>query len=484
MQLCRSYSPMSITRYTTYNFIGHVAPMAVALITIPAYLHVIGEERYGALSLLWIFFGYFGLSDIGLGQATAQRLAQAPSASAAQRAGVVWTALSLSLVLGAGGAALAAPVATWLFGQHFAGVETLGNELRAALPWALLIVPITTVSNVLTGALQAHSLFAPLNLIGIFTNISIFVAPLAFARVVGPQLPGLVCVVLGVRLVSTILLLAACNSWAVQLRGAMIDRAAARQLLKFGGWVTVSATVGPLMVVLDRFVIAVQLGAKSVTRYTVPFQLAERATLLSAALNYALFPRIAAAATQRERLQLSTQALQVLATMTSAPVGLGVLVARPFLAWWISPEMAVEAGLAAQVLCLGFWINSLAMVPLTYLHATGRPDSVAKCHLVELGPYLACLWLAIGEWGLVGAAIAFSARTLVDFVLLSKAAGLLPSGVRLLRWPIVLLLATFVAAPSQAPFTVWRLGAGGALVAALGYWSLTRGKVPLRHAMR
>ena len=465
---------VSISRHTIYNLIGHVVPMVVALATIPVYLRVLGEARYGALSLVWLLFGYFGLSDLGLGQAAAQHLAQMGARPTSERATVVWTALCLSLGLGALGAAVAAPIAIWFFAHQFTATADLLTELHAALPWALALIPATTVASVLTGSLQAHRLFAQISVIGVAANVSMLLVPLVVAATWGPELPNLVGAVLTVRIAAVVAMFAVCNTNAVRLRGAGGSWAVARRLLRFGGWFTVSATVGPLMIVLDRFAIGAQLDAKAVSRYTVPFQLAERATLLSASLNYALFPRIAAATTPAERLALSRRALQIVAVATTLPIAIAVLGTDHFLAWWISPEMAADAGQAARVLCLGFWINSMAIVPYNYLQATGRPDTVAKCHLAELGPYLLALWGAVSTWGLVGAAIVFSARTLADFILLARATDLLSMAVRLLAWPVVLLLTALFVAWWEAPPVSWQFGAGAALIGGLGYWSLTR----------
>ena len=94
---------MSIARHTAYNVVGALVPLVVSLITVPLYLKVISIERYGILSICWLLLGYFGLFELGLGPATAQRIASYPADAANARNELLWNAITLSLGDGAVG---------------------------------------------------------------------------------------------------------------------------------------------------------------------------------------------------------------------------------------------------------------------------------------------------------------------------------------------------------------------------------------------
>jgi O-antigen/teichoic acid export membrane protein len=437
---------MTIRRDTIYNLLGHLVSLSLSVLTIPTYLHLIGEARFGALTIVWLLIGYFGLFDLGLGQATTQSLAKGSKDGLAAQGPVFWSALIANAALGLTGGMLAWPLAAWFFGSQFPFGAVLRAELMSALPWIALTVPVVTVSSVLAGALQARKRFLELNLVSLLGSVLMQLVPLAVAWGWSTSLAVLIPSVLVGRLLTALLLFLLCKRHVFGDQGASWQPELAAQLLRFGGWVSVTAVVGPMMVILDRFAIGLLFGAKAVSQYSIPFQLVERTTLLSSALNAALFPRLATLASPSEQSQLAQQALRFLALLLTPLIAAGMLLIGPFLAWWIAPELSAASTRLSQTLLLGFWVNSLALVPYTQLLAGGRPDLVAKCHAAELLPYLASLYLALQHFGLVGAATVFSLRAAVDFVLLAHLAGTLPHAVRLLALPAGMLGLVFVAA--------------------------------------
>lgn len=440
---------MSIKKNTSYNLMGAVLSLGLSLFTIPIYIRLIGDARYGVLAVAWLLLGYFGLFDLGLGRATAQRIASLGRAPQNQMASAFWTALAINVSLGVIGGLIIWPVALYFFGHVFSVDAELRPELASAIPWMILAVPLTTLSGVLSGALEGRAKFLELNAISVLNSVLIQVLPLTVAWLNGPDLAWLLPTVILTRLMTLSVLFFRCRVHVFKGEPPSFSRSQASGLLRFGGWVTVTSLIGPMMVILDRFVISAALGAKAVTYYTVPFQLAERSTVLPGALTSAMFPRLASAETAEAR-HLATTAISVLAVVTTPLFVIGVLLAEPFLKWWLNPEFASRAGLTAQILLLGFWINSFARVPFSLLQAAGKPDVVAKCHLVEVIPYLLLLYVGLHFWGLSGAAVVFGLRTFADYGLLLWFAGVFRSAFRVIKTPVMLLasgLGVAVALP-------------------------------------
>jgi O-antigen/teichoic acid export membrane protein len=473
---------VSIQKHTAYNLLGAVLPLGLSLFTIPVYIGLIGEARYGALAVAWLLLGYFGLFDLGLGRATAQRIAALGNSSSEQLASTFWTALGMNVSLGIVGGLIIWPVAIYFFGNFFSVDAALRPELAAAIPWLILAVPLATLSGVLTGALAGRAKFLELNIVSVSSSVLIQLLPLGVVWVHGPDLAYLLPAVIFSRLVTLILLFFRCRVHVFHGSTPRFSREQAKGLLQFGGWVTVSSLVGPMMVILDRFVIGATLGAKAVTYYTVPFQLAERSTLLPGALTSALFPRLAAL-NSVEAKQLATTAIRSLAVLMTPLILVGLLLIESILRWWLNPEFALRAGLTAQILLLGFWINSFARVPYALLQAAGKPAVVAKCHLGELVPYLIFLYVGLHSWGLPGAAVVFGLRTLADCGLLMWFSGTLRGGVRALKTAAMLLLAGLsVATGLPVGSAMWWLLAFALVLSSLT-WSWRTAPPELRNLL-
>jgi len=95
---------------------------------------------------------------------------------------------------------------------------------------------------------------------------------------------------------------------------------------------------------------------------------------------------------------------------------LASLLAYPLMKMFISEEFASKAYLLVVILSVGVFVNGVAYIPYTALHAQGRAKPTGLLHLVELILYVPTLLALVHLMGLTGAAIAWTFRTIFDAV--------------------------------------------------------------------
>jgi len=421
---------MSIVRNAGYNLAASIVPIVLSLVILPLYIHAIGEARYGMVALIGALVGFFGVFDLGLSVAAAQRMAAAPEGDLDARRRIFWTAGAINAAMGVAGGLIILPVAWFYVGKGLNVGPDLLPEIKASIWWLALALPVALLTGVLRGALQGSGRFAELNLINIVVGSTSQFMPLLAAWWISPSLT----VVLPALYLTRVLTMA-CYAWVIARRVLdswlpHFDRSRVKDLLSFGGWVTISGLLSPLMSSLDRYFIGSFAGLKAVSYYSVPYQLAERTTILPTALVSALFPRVAAAHSD-EAHRLGVRGLRAIAAVMGPLMVGGIVVLHPLLKLWIGAAFAGESALCGQILLMGFWWNALGMGCYVWLHAVGRVRLVTVAHAIEAVPYFIALVLGLKLFGLPGAAAAFALRVGADAVLLGRFAGLGGEVVRL-----------------------------------------------------
>jgi O-antigen/teichoic acid export membrane protein len=403
-----------VARNAVLNLVGHAAPLLAALFLVPPLISRLGGERFGFLALAWALVGYFSLFDLGLGRALSRLVAERQGTpAAAELPQLSRTALSLTIGLGAAAGvilfAAAGPVAERLLELP----EALQADGKIALRVLAVALPMVTLTSALRGILEAGQRFGWVNAIRIPLGILTFAAPLA-ATAWSESLVALAVALAAARLAALVAHGLVCARLFPQLAKPGWPRLpAAREMLGYGAWLTVSNVVGPLMVYIDRFVIAGMLAISWVAYYSAPYEVVTRLWLVPAALTGVLFPVMAAASPELLARLYRTGVKAVLIAVF--PIALvAILFAPEWLDAWLGGEFAARGVRVAHLLCFGAAVNCLAYLPFTLLQARGHADLAAKCHLVELPVYLVVLWNGIRGWGIEGAAFAWALRCLAD----------------------------------------------------------------------
>lgn len=471
---------MSISKNAAYNLMGTIAPIIAAVLVIPAYLRLIGDQRYGVLAIVWMFVSYFGIFDIGLGRAVAQRIASLGEAEPETRANTFWTALLLNAALGLMGALIVAPFVGHYFTHYMHLTGDVRNEAMQSLPLLITLVFVAVTSSCLIGSLQGIEKFRELNLVNGVSSVLFFVAPLLAAMVWGANIRVVIMAVVISRVVAFLWMFRVCLRHVVHGVVPSYSHSEAKRLFSFGGWVALSSLVSPLLVFADRMLIGAVLGARAVTQYSVPNQLAERTSVIATALASSLFPRFSRGAAEAG-VELSVQAVKALVAIMTPLCLIGILGANVFLTHWISPNFADSSSIILQCLLIGFWANSLARIPHSQLQGSGRPAVVAITQCLELIPFMFALYYCLHHFGLSAASAVIACRLALDFFLLSLWAGIIRKVlVSVLIGIGLLLVAVMESALVQSASAFMQLTLGITTVTIGALWSFRTMPVSLR----
>jgi O-antigen/teichoic acid export membrane protein len=464
---------MSIKRNTLINLAGATAPMLMSLVIVPVYLRLVGEARFGVLVLVWLFVGYFEFFDFGIGKATANHMARLRDAPIADREAAFWTGALINGMLGLLGGLVLLVAAHYGVNAYFRDKLSgeLEGEIRTALPWMAAAVPVGTVSAVGVAALEARERFLTLNMLQVLVTALIQLLPLLVAWWRGPALDGLIAATVICRIGANLPVFLACRRY-VPLQGRpRLRKSLAAPLFRYGGWVTVTAVIGPILVSVDRLLIGSQIGLSAVTHYTVPYNLATKFQILPGSLMRTLFPRFSLLEWE-ECAPLARRAVFALAAITLPLTVAAAIVMKPFLSLWISAGFAEIAAPVGEILLIGVWINSLAWVPAVMLQGQGRPAIVAKLHAMELVPYVAILWIGVAWGGLLGAAWAWVLRVAIDALLMFWVSGRWGQVFTVLSTGMALIAVVQLALRLTAEMAMMRGIAATAVLTAAIFYSL------------
>lgn len=410
-----------LVRNWVLNLLGWIAPLGVALVAIPYVVHGLGAERFGVLSIASGLLGYFGIFDLGLGRATTKFVAEFLARGDVDKLHrIVWTSVWCQLLFGIVGTGLTVAFIPLVIDRFLKIPPGLIAETGASLFILSTSLCVVLIGNALRGVLEAGQLFNVVNYVKVPVNTSMFLLPAAgvFFKL---TLPQIVWLLVGARGAATLAYLAACLWFFPALRGGYFpDRKWLRPLFVYGGWVTISNFVTPLLSYIDRLFIGSFVSLGAVGYYSAPYEAINRAWVVPGTLAATLFPAFTNLDTggSRERLEeLCARSLKSLLLVSAPAMLLLALFAEPALHWWLGADFATQSATTLQILALGMLINSIALVPSSLLQGIGRPDLTGMFSVVEFLFQVGACWVLVRRFGIAGAALAWTLKASLDALL-------------------------------------------------------------------
>ncbi|MFI5036896.1 MAG: oligosaccharide flippase family protein [Solirubrobacterales bacterium] len=365
-----------LVRNTLANGVGSVTGIVVGLILTPFLIHRLGLTAYGvwALALTLTFAGgYASLSELGIEGATVRYVAESAAdhdLRALNR--TVSTTLAvlcaIAVILGATAVALAHPLVL-LFGvpAHLRGAATtcfalVGAQLALELP-----------ARAFVAVLEGTQRFV------VYQSVELGRALLLAALYVIVLLHGWGIAGLGGALAASSLA-ALMTYWLVAhrvvagLRASPFRarRAELARLVRFGGGVFSLRLVSTVYNQMDKAIVGVALGSRSVGLYEIANKVNLSAATIGSVSVSAVVPAAASLRDEAALLRDMYVRGSCYATAASLPFAVAAFIfARPLLLSWIGPSAAPAVG-AARLFVVYEAIQVVHNVGSTMLYGLGR----------------------------------------------------------------------------------------------------------------
>jgi O-antigen/teichoic acid export membrane protein len=410
-----------LARNTAFNLSGEVIAVVIGAICVPYVVKRLGAESFGILSLSWSFLAYITLFDLGLSRATTKFVAEAVSRDNLREIPrIVWTSVIFQFLFGVCLALICGLNSHLLVARVLKIQPQLVTEAERGFQALAIAIPFVLVTNCLRGMLEGLQHFHLITYVKVSTNVLMFASPF-FLIPFGRGVASIIFLITLIRIASMLAYLAICwpflqseNRWPSFKTGVF------RHLMTYGGWITVSMFVGPILLYSDRFAIGALMSVAAVAYYTGPADMLNRALVVPASLGSTLFPAFSsleAAGEMRKLEDLYARSLKYLIVVMGPPFLLIGAFSRQILNLWLGPVFANRGSTPLEILSIATFLSCLSILPYGLLQGAGKPKITAIFHVLELPLHLGLVWVLVAKMGLTGAAIALAVRVLIDAVL-------------------------------------------------------------------
>lgn len=401
-----------IWRNSFWNLAGTALPLLIAIISMGYIAKLLGVEKFGVFLLIFAVLGYASIFDLGLTRAVIRLIAINGEDTDSNRK-IIGTATWVALIISSAGSILFLLKSGDIVG--FINVSSANfREVEQAFEWVSIIIPVTIISMIWFSYLEGKQSFLVLNIYKSISGVIIALLPF-MAVLIEPSIISAVIGLLVARVLTLFIAFISCYK-AMGFRLFVFDIIFLKKLLGFGGWVTVSNIVGPLMAYSDRFILSSMYGAEKIAYYAAPAEIITRMLIIPGSLARTLFPFFS-----EKDFNYTSNRNNIYIGLISI---LFVIVVPMFflvewiLTIWLGSEYGQNSSLILQILLIGFVFNSLAQIPYARVQALGKPKITAIIHLAELVPYFLGLYYLSSLYGLEGAAGAWAVRAIIDYLIL------------------------------------------------------------------
>lgn len=413
-----------ILKNVVWNFTGNGFVLAISIIATPYIVHSLAIDLYGIYALIGVVIGYFSFLQLGLATASVKYISQHFSDNDEEGVRMMfWSCLAAYIVIGLIGMCAIAASSQFLVDRFFKMPEEFKPIAITAFRLGSIGFFVSTILGPISGIIQALGRFDILNKVGAVLGTLQIILTVLFLKL-GLSLSAIIISNIAVQASGVIVYWIFARRLVPYLAKPLIKRGAIGRLFKFGGFVTVSSIVSPILTNIEKIFLSSIYSVASLTYYSVPFALVAKLSIIPATLSSVIFPAFSslqAIGEEDMNKDLSYRSTLYLCFPYAFFVLFFLFFGKSFIGVWMGNEFAQKSSGILMVLSVAGLVNALALPSFTALQGLGKPHLPAIFHVAELMVYIPVSYFCILKFGALGAAIAWFLRVSLDTILLNKA---------------------------------------------------------------
>jgi O-antigen/teichoic acid export membrane protein len=404
--------PLGLFRNSVFNLSSNLLALLAGVVSLPIAFRELGADRFALLALLWALLTYATLFDFGIGRSVARA---ASAAIAAHQPGRIRTILRTAVLIQLGIGLTAGVVLLLLVPvvlRTFNVPVQYHLEMTNALRTLALCLPILLINQSQQAVLEAFERFDLLAFVRTPVSVATYVTP-AIGAVLGWSLAGILGTLLAIRIAAGVTMFVLQKPLLPAERLAF-EAGGVREILRFGGWLSLSAVIIGVIMYIDRMMLAAYGDLNAVAQYAASYDLAAKLLIIPGSVSTVYFPYLAKTHFRAESgagLRNVWRATRTIVMLLLPIVVVLIALASYILPAWLGPQINQQGITCFQILLVGALLHAAAFMPVMFIESLGKSDTVAKYHVVELFVYLAVLVIGVRSAGAVGAAWAWLLRS-------------------------------------------------------------------------
>lgn len=401
-----------IWRNSFFNLLGLGIPLLLSIATMGWLSRILSVEEFGIFLISFSVLGYASIFDMGLTRAVIRFISINNSDFEKDRLVMGTSTIAVfvfSIFIG-----LVLYLSCLTIIDFLKVTESSLLEVEKTFKILALIIAPTLISMVWFSFLEGRQEFLKLNIYKTISGIIIALGPL-LGGLVDSTLSGVMIGFLYARLLSCLIAFLP-NYFVFKFKLFCFKIETLIEMIKFGGWITLSNFISSIMVYTDKFILSNILGANQVAVYAAPSEVVSKMGIVPGAIARVIFPLFSASnKDSKENSKKVYVGMIVIMFVLIAPI---FIFSELLLGFWLGENYALEGSTLLRILLVGFFFNSLAQIPFSRIQAFGKSKLTAYIHIFEVLPYLIILLFFVNSFGLIGAAISWSLRVIIDYLIL------------------------------------------------------------------